>query len=239
MITFLASSPEFSKDETTRRVWSWIEYKLEDEDGVCYYKHPVVRATSGVIPELTLVFRKCHPVAIRCLPFNLDDIQAVEEDRWIISNQEIIDSPLLEVDDFVIGLKSRFDKERSLRRRINPFAVIAMPIISKADFEKKFPHVLDTTPVIWADGDVSVVRSPLSEEITESEWRIVRSILQGVRPLRQTSYGFANRATTLGAALRELENQITLLDIEQEKASIQIAPGPQRIRGLAGTGKTV
>jgi superfamily I DNA and RNA helicase len=36
-----------------------------------------------------------------------------------------------------------------------------------------------------------------------------------------------------------LDKRIALLDEEQQKVAIQIPPGPQRIRGLAGTGKTV
>jgi len=43
----------------------------------------------------------------------------------------------------------------------------------------------------------------------------------------------------MGAAIRELDKQVASLDDEQELVALQIAPGPQRIRGLAGTGKTV
>ena len=43
----------------------------------------------------------------------------------------------------------------------------------------------------------------------------------------------------MGDAIKLLDSAIAVLDIEQEKVAIQIPPGPQRIRGLAGTGKTV
>jgi superfamily I DNA and RNA helicase len=49
----------------------------------------------------------------------------------------------------------------------------------------------------------------------------------------------SSQSEKIGDSVRELEKQIALLDFEQEKAAIPIAPGPQRIRGLAGTGKTV
>ena len=49
----------------------------------------------------------------------------------------------------------------------------------------------------------------------------------------------AGTAPTLGSAMRIFDRQIKTLDWEQEKVAIQIAPGPQRVRGLAGTGKTV
>ena len=36
-----------------------------------------------------------------------------------------------------------------------------------------------------------------------------------------------------------MDRDIALLDEDQVNAALSIAPGPQRIRGLAGTGKTV
>ena len=39
--------------------------------------------------------------------------------------------------------------------------------------------------------------------------------------------------------IHELESRFKFLDIEQQQVAFQIPPGPQRIRGLAGTGKTV
>ena len=67
----------------------------------------------------------------------------------------------------------------------------------------------------------------------------MRAVIQGIRPLNLQSIKKIDKAVTLGDAFIELEKQIALLDFEQEKVAIPIAPGPQRIRGLAGTGKTV
>ena len=43
----------------------------------------------------------------------------------------------------------------------------------------------------------------------------------------------------MGGKLKEIEKQIANLDIGQQKAAMEIADGPQRIRGLAGSGKTI
>lgn len=42
-----------------------------------------------------------------------------------------------------------------------------------------------------------------------------------------------------GAIIKEIERQIANLDLWQKKAAYEIPEGPQRIRGLAGSGKTV
>jgi superfamily I DNA and RNA helicase len=45
--------------------------------------------------------------------------------------------------------------------------------------------------------------------------------------------------TTRAAVLATLQQQFSQLDLQQERIGKQIPPGPQRIRGIAGSGKTV
>jgi superfamily I DNA and RNA helicase len=47
------------------------------------------------------------------------------------------------------------------------------------------------------------------------------------------------RPNSKGAAIKAIEAQIANLDLWQKRGSIEYVDGPQRIRGLAGTGKTV
>ena len=47
------------------------------------------------------------------------------------------------------------------------------------------------------------------------------------------------RQNSKGSAIKEIEQQIANLDLWQKRGSIEYVNGPQRIRGLAGSGKTV
>jgi superfamily I DNA and RNA helicase len=47
------------------------------------------------------------------------------------------------------------------------------------------------------------------------------------------------RADSRGAVIKRIEEQIANLDLWQKRGSIEYVNGPQRIRGLAGSGKTV
>jgi superfamily I DNA and RNA helicase len=94
--------------------------------------------------------------------------------------------------------------------------------------------------VCWAGGEASkkaVV--PYEVPLNDEEWRLMRSILQTVLPLTKNPGGIVRKASTQGAAIRMLDSNIALLDDQQMKVALQIPPGPQRIRGLAGTGKTI
>lgn len=58
-----------------------------------------------------------------------------------------------------------------------------------------------------------------------------------IRPRKKRSNITKERSK--GWAIREIEKEIANLDEWQKKAALEVPEGPQRIRGLAGTGKTI
>ncbi|QLE01988.1 ATP-binding domain-containing protein [Galbibacter sp. BG1] len=67
----------------------------------------------------------------------------------------------------------------------------------------------------------------------------VLSILQSVVSLKKVSTREIKKENSRGAKVRDLETTIATLDRNQEKAVIEYFEGIQRIRGLAGSGKTI
>ena len=67
----------------------------------------------------------------------------------------------------------------------------------------------------------------------------VLSILQSVVNLKTASKRIIKDSNSKGAKVKELETTIATLDRNQEKAVIEYFEGIQRIRGLAGSGKTI
>lgn len=240
MISFLPAVPEYATDEASQTVWGWISERFHGAEGIGYYKYPIVRAATGIVPELSLILRSHQPIAIRCVAVTIEEIESVGSDVWKVRGKEI-DSPILELEDFVIGLKSNFDRERTLRKKFEPKAVLALPLVNKSALEEKFGNAFFKSVIIVCSKEsTSELVEKLENPLSDDEWRLLRAVVQGVRPLSgMYTAKSPSPAITLGDAIRELEKQIALLDYEQEKVAIPIAPGPQRIRGLAGTGKTV
>ena len=165
MLEFIVTLPTFDKDEASKRVLSWIKDRFPNMEGVGFYMHPVLMTTSGVTPEITIVTRTHHPVIIRCLSYQLDDLQNIDKNVWNIGDEEK-DSPLLEGDDFVVNIRSKFDRDRILRDRLKPFCILALPSISQHDFHSKFPQVLNEQRVIWADGNVASICEKLDTPLS-------------------------------------------------------------------------
>lgn len=243
MMQFLVSlATTYINDQASKNIWDRLSQILGDTDGICYYRYPSITSSTNSVPDLTLLAYGYQPIIIKCLPYNLDEIQEIDDERWIINNTKN-DSPLLELDDYSEGLNTKFGRKRSLRRRLEVIKVVALPFISEIDFRQRFnPEelLLDNTKIIWSNLSIHnvLVPIPIDKQLNDSEWQLAKSVFQGVA-LDKGTIDKSEQIQSLGQAIIELEKQITLLDPEQHKAAVQIAPGPQRIRGLAGTGKTV
>lgn len=237
-IQFLASLPTYGEDQAAKNIWDRINDFIGDKDGICYYKHPVITSTTRVVPDLTLLVHGYQPIIIKSLDYTIEDINFINEETWTIRD-EIVDSPLLELDDYVVGLRHKFDKERLLRNLYDAVGVIAFPLISRNDLEEKLNPFLGSSKAIWADLDISEIFVKTPIQLTPRKWLLAKSVFQGVSPLNKGELTSDMTANTFGKAVKILEKEIALLDEEQHKVAVQIAPGPQRIRGLAGTGKTV
>lgn len=238
MIEFI-SNIDYDLDNSSHAVAERIKAVFERDEGFCYYKDTLITANTGALAELVAYFRSYQPVIIRCFSWTIDEIEQIDEEYWLVKADEV-DSPVLELDDFQTKLKAKLDSDRLLRGKFSPVAILALPLITRMNFESKFGNILDGTPIIWMESVEEGLVYKLASTLSDLEWRTLRSVAQGVRPLRQNATGRAvGKKQTLGEAVKELEKQIALLDVEQEKAAKQIAPGIQRIRGLAGTGKTV
>lgn len=101
---------------------------------------------------------------------------------------------------------------------------------------------LDSTVITSLEGFYAFFEELLLPSALEDELlKEFRSIIEGSKALS----GGTKRAkisddpSTKSNILIKLENEIKNYDVEQRKVAISLINGPQRIRGLAGSGKTV
>lgn len=83
----------------------------------------------------------------------------------------------------------------------------------------------------------NLMESPLSDEVFDE----ARSIIEGSKALTRASKRtkISDDPTSKLNVLIELEKEVSNFDVEQRKIAISLINGPQRIRGLAGSGKTI
>jgi superfamily I DNA and RNA helicase len=92
---------------------------------------------------------------------------------------------------------------------------------------------------IELDAIIKVDKNPISD----LDYNDLKATIEGSkgipRPLERSINPLPNSPITRGAILTKIENQICNFDLEQKRAALFTLDGAQRIRGLAGSGKTI
>lgn len=101
-------------------------------------------------------------------------------------------------------------------------------------------------------GDFTVVKSPVeidptiryeNSNLSVEEFNDLKATIEGSkgipRPVERPVINGSTDYITKGKILTTIENQIYNFDLEQKRAALFTLDGPQRIRGLAGSGKTI
>src|SRR5205807_7138231 len=145
MLKFVRTMP---KSAAAQMVERWLNERFGDAEGVCYYKHPAIVTRTGVIPDFILFTKTNQPLVIKVIDQQLQDINYVDEDMWLIDNTPV-DSPILELEDLVLKLKSKFLDQRKLRNLLTTHPVLALPFITKSDFEMALGSLQSTLCTLW------------------------------------------------------------------------------------------
>lgn len=120
---------------------------------------------------------------------------------------------------------------RKGRRLFFEFRVVS--IVPAIDFEVDenfFVSTADNLPQFLSEG----------ENLSEESYKRICEALQkltGMKPAKERTN--VQNFDSKGGKLREIDKQIANMDIWQQKAAMENIEGPQRIRGLAGSGKTI
>lgn len=75
--------------------------------------------------------------------------------------------------------------------------------------------------------------------LTDSQWQLLLAILAGTPVHCPPTRRVLTSSQTRGSIINRLRSHITQIDYNYERIGKQIPPGAQRIRGVAGSGKTV
>lgn len=199
------------------------ELKKFIPDGTIYLGYPVLASADNRVDVDALLISKAHGIVAFQLPTSMPDVES-----W----PRFIDAQ----DRLYAVLESNLRRHDALRdgRRL------ALEIETITVFPSQFlPQPLDATGTfLTLDGLRERIES--LSPLTDATFRAVQSAMQRVttiKPLKKRSS--VRHDKSRGALLKIIEREIANLDFWQKKAAIESPDGPQRIRGLAGSGKTV
>ena len=192
---------------------------LKLNDAILYYGFPVFNNYDGISfsPSFCIV-SKYHGVVL----FNVVKDDSLKDDEFL--------------SDAYSHIESAFKKSKILREKKNLLFSLASYLYTNddGDFDND---------VISSFQDVITVFNELKEDEPLDDFLIneIRSILEGAKSLNRIARKeiLTEDSDNKNNILLKIEKEIANFDVEQRRVALSMIEGPQRIRGLAGSGKTV
>lgn len=229
-MNLVISQQEYYEDVLSR---SLIE-KLEEShvlsgDSIVYYKYPFVIDIDDklVEPSILIVDKGLGVVIIDCDPS---------------SESKIINDKLSCLDKIESNVLSKLMKSTS-RNIKKERKKLCFPIISFAFY----PNIANTQNEFDfqiekdVESTIEYIKEHVSQNLNPETIKEIQSLIEGSCVIIKPKERIISEEDKSSKAyiLKIMENQMALLDMEQKQAAISLLNEPQRIRGLAGSGKTI
>ncbi len=213
-------SQALAKDALANLVFSKIE-QVADENACVYYKYPFYRGDleSETVEARLLLVSPCYGI----IAFDLDSLGSFD------------DATKERVDNLYNMIYERMSKFPQLRRRRNELKYDILQVVvgnySKRNTEDYILCKPDDVP--------DVIRERAGEDIAVEEFRLIIGCIDGTARMTVKKERKYAQNDSKAYILNEIQNHIANFDQIQKETAIIESDLPQRIRGLAGSGKTI
>ncbi|CAM4426184.1 nuclease-related domain-containing DEAD/DEAH box helicase [Deinococcus marmoris] len=238
--------------EAEARVWEAVRNVWRLREGLVYWRYPVFTAKAVREPDLLIADPDLGLTIIEVKSFQLRDITGIQGHTWFLTDRERPTvMPYEQARHQAQALLDRLSLEPVLHQAVNVRVLVALPNIRRAEWEARGLHRLASTPPCLFAEDFrgngllerirtapSLVQAPA---LSADHWRVLKAFLGTPGALRSSArIQPPHRAVQRRAdVLKFVRAHLHEFDLQQELIAKVIPPGPQRIRGVAGSGKTV
>ncbi len=222
-----------------------------NDTGIVYYRYPI-KDKSGCEfddePDFVILHPDLGLLVVECKDYKIDDIEEIQGNTWITKKER--SHPYTLVRDQGFFLKSLFRQDSNLidkkgRDKITVNFMIALPNIKSREWKNRGLHKVPSSPKIIFEDDLTekklrkkLFSNYIPQEIHIKDYERARGILSGGDTLSDFE-DMPDRVDNKRDLVFKTKKGIKKLDRYQEEIGFQIPPGPQQIRGVAGSGKTI
>jgi len=247
-----------------QKAWDTVRDAFADRDCIGYWRYPIFSKVgkSRKEPDILIADSQLGLVVIEIKSVTIDQILTISGHRWEFQNFYTASSnPYEQAENQLFALLGYCDREPTLRRRVTGRAIICLPLITEEQwYQSGFYQLPSCPPLIFQDHlrpSVSLGGSfvKLIEQtipvikgchLAVEQWQLLQAVISGTPVFRnqRSSLLYQQRKhntskQTRANILAEVRQSLSAYDLQQEHIGKAIPPGPQRIRGIAGSGKTV
>jgi superfamily I DNA and RNA helicase len=251
-IQYLPGSLEIDNIPYDREIWTVLTEILQGLDGYCAYKIPVLGATStSEVPTFIVVTKQ---LGVMLLDVVVDEIFSLNDDARVWSTKSgVVYSRDVVIEQYCDEMVTRFKRTSSLysRKEQKSLVPVTRLILCRENTHESLERlgirecsVSEYISCDQLDDLKNVILQNYQQKIwqgNESQFGDILSLIEGTWDYKATSshMNISKEPRSINDLVTLSLNRTFKQDNAQRQVSMQIPNGPQRIRGLAGTGKTV
>lgn len=228
-----------SQDPAALPVVNYLHEQTSDLgllEAVLYYDFPLFRDTENELHRSYLLLAsRSHGVVL----LNVSGSRDRPLDKKGIRSK---DDQIVQLHSIIFGMLLKSRVLRSGLRKIKPnmTGILFTPNVEDPVLVQQLDLASESACSFEALGQ-AISRNLHKAPLSETEWAELRAIIEGAKGLIRPRERVVpdGDPDSPAAILAELESEIATFDLDQRRAAMVIVDGPQRIRGLAGSGKTV
>lgn len=210
-----------SKPVSSQRLIEYFETRKRDLNGTLYVGYPIIGTSNGGFQIDAILITRESGLVI----FHIEEGATPNEDFYDIQ------------DDYYTKVVSKLIQHRDLTKKRKLAFDINIVTFAPAwndnrDFDEDYNLIIKSD-----DFNEFLVENSWSDD---SYYENLLSVIQTITTIRKgKSRDYIEKDDSRGAELKKLEDSIANLDRYQSVSVIETVEGVQRIRGLAGSGKTI
>lgn len=223
-MNIIADEIKLKQDAVAYRVCEKIKELNLGDSTVLYYNFPLYR---GELPEDLIQAQ----LLLASPLYGIIYFKCLESDRCLTEEEEEY------LDNLDVSIINRLNKRSELRKRRRElkFNVTLLVVAGRDDIINDRKYI--TLPCLKQS-----IEENSSTPLTDDEFNILLSCIDGTSRLtikKERSISSDNESRLKADVLNRIQNKEAAFDLEQKKVALVTIDGPQRIRGLAGSGKTI
>ncbi|MDJ0511667.1 MAG: pentapeptide repeat-containing protein [Crocosphaera sp.] len=234
-------------------VWEKIKQVFSGRKCLAYWRYPIFsqQGKTRKEPDILIADFDLGIIIIEVKSLTLNQIVSIQGHHWYYKNfYTSSGNPYKQAESQLFSLLEYLNQEPSLYKKITTTVLIALPFITSKEWQIKNFHKIPSNPpilfkdhLISLDNIYSIIKTSskvtIGNKINKNQWDLLLNLLSGTPNLCKPSHTVLSKDKSKGKTIQKLRQFIYKFDLDQEKIAKQIPSGFQRIRGIAGSGKTV
>ncbi len=234
------------REKAEKKVWDSIRKSFSGRKCIAYWRYPIFskRGEDRKEPDIVIADKEAGIVVVEVLDFTINDIEEASYEEWKYNIDRTNDSPHYLAEDQLYAVKGLYESERSLRRIPGKTAII-LANIKKEEWESKG---FDKENIIFSDqlgkktllNKINEIEAIFGRgKMTNKQWEDLLLVLTGQSTFKKDNSNKKIDKKIKSGVKALIKEDLYEVDMQQEVIGKTIPPGAQRIRGIAGSGKTV